>query len=164
MLEHVAPVRGTPKTRRFGMAREKSDLITHGRRLNDLGLALVESVHEAGGDDENARRVFKNKALCRQLGFLVMGKLAIFSIWRTVKLHTGLKTAEDFRIALRKKGCLDSEWANKLVSISELQAVNFNLLNQLDFGTAGEETELKLVKVSVAELGFKRGAKRVDIY
>jgi len=151
MLEHVAPVRGTPKTRRFGMAREKSDLITHGRRLNDLGLALVESVHEAGGDDENARRVFKNKALCRQLGFLVMGKLAIFSIWRTVKLHTGLKTAEDFRIALRKKGCLDSEWAN-------------NLLNQLDFGTAGEETELKLVKVSVAELGFKRGAKRVDIY
>lgn len=58
------------------MAR-KSDLLTHGRRLNDLALALVESVHEAGGDDDDARRVFGDELLKKQLGLLVMGKLKL---------------------------------------------------------------------------------------
>ncbi len=58
------------------MAR-KSDLLTHGRRLNDLALALVESVHEAGGDDDDARRVFGDELLKKRLGLLVMGKLKL---------------------------------------------------------------------------------------
>lgn len=58
------------------MAR-KSDLLTHGRRLNDLALALVESVHEAGGDDDDARRVFGDELLKKRLGLLVMGRLKL---------------------------------------------------------------------------------------
>jgi|GEM_PF-3976655 len=55
----------------------KSDLLTHGRRLNDLGSALVESVYEAGGDDNDARRVFSDEWLWKQLGLLVMYKLKL---------------------------------------------------------------------------------------
>lgn len=59
------------------MARTGSELITHGRRLNDLALALVESVHQAGGDDSDARRVFSDRAIRKQLGQLVMKKLVV---------------------------------------------------------------------------------------
>jgi len=59
------------------MARTQSDLITHGRRLNDLGVALVESIERAGGNDEDARRVFKDGLIMRRLGLLVMGKLKL---------------------------------------------------------------------------------------
>lgn len=60
------------------MARtEKSLLITHGRALNDLGVALVEAVEKAGGTDEDARRVFKDEILKKRIGLLVMGKLKL---------------------------------------------------------------------------------------
>jgi hypothetical protein len=66
------------RQRRCQMARnEKSLLITYGRALTDLGVALVEAVEQAGGTDEDARRVFKNENLKKQLGLLVMGKLKL---------------------------------------------------------------------------------------
>lgn len=60
------------------MARtEKSLLITHGRALTDLGVALVEAVEQAGGTDEDARRIFKDEILKQRIGLLVMGKLKL---------------------------------------------------------------------------------------
>ena len=74
-----------------------------------------------------------------------------FNIWRTIKLGTGLKTADDFRKALKDNGLNISEWAN-------------NTLRKPAFTVASEETEVDLVKVTVAELGFKDGARRDQIY
>lgn len=60
------------------MARtEKSLFITYGRALNDLGVALVEAVEQAGGTDEDTRRVFKDEILKKQIGLLIMGKLKL---------------------------------------------------------------------------------------
>jgi len=74
-----------------------------------------------------------------------------FSVWRTLKLGTGLKTANDFRGALNSQGCKISDWAG-------------DILGQPAFTASDIETEVDLVNVSVAELGFKKGATRADIY
>ena len=74
-----------------------------------------------------------------------------FKTWRTLKLGTGLKTADDFRKALKDANCSIGEWGN-------------DILGKPAFTVAAEETEVELVNVSVAELGFKNGATRADIY
>jgi hypothetical protein len=73
-------------------------------------------------------------------------------VWMTVKLGTpGLKTADDFRKALIKAGWDIDPSANYI-------------LGQPAFTVSNEEKELELVEVSAAELGFKNGATRADIY
>ncbi|MFH0857601.1 MAG: hypothetical protein V1848_02530 [Candidatus Magasanikbacteria bacterium] len=63
------------RQRRCQMARtEKSLLITHGRALTDLGVAVVEAVEQAGGTDVDARRIFEDKILRQRIGLLVMEK------------------------------------------------------------------------------------------
>jgi len=74
-----------------------------------------------------------------------------FPVWKTIKLGTGLKTADDFREALKDGGFRIGDWAN-------------DILGKPAFKAAVEETEIDLVVVSVAELGFKKGATREDIY
>ena len=74
-----------------------------------------------------------------------------FNIWKTVKLGTGLKIADDFRKALKDNGFSVSNWAN-------------DILEKPAFTVATEGTEVDLVKVTVAELGFKKGARRDQIY
>jgi len=152
-LSHTAIVRGTPATVGGAkMARKKSRLITHGRQLNDLGLAFVESVYEAGGNDEDARRIFKNDLLRKQLGRLVMGKLKfeVFPIWKTIRLGTGLKTAEDFLTALKRGGYgIQSDWMK-------------GVLSGPSFTIASEKVKIKLVKVTVSELGFLKGGVKIS--
>jgi hypothetical protein len=74
-----------------------------------------------------------------------------FPTWKTIKLGTGPKTADDFRRALKAGGNRISDWAN-------------DILGKRAFTAADEETEVDLVVLSVAELGFKDGAARKDIY
>lgn len=74
-----------------------------------------------------------------------------FPVWKTIKLGTGLKTADDFRKAPEDKGFGISEWAK-------------DILGKPAFKAAAKETEVDLVKVTVAELGFKNGARRGQIY
>ena len=75
----------------------------------------------------------------------------IFPIWKTIKLGTGLKTADDFRQVLKKAGCKIGNWGN-------------DILGKSVFTASETEIEVDLVNVSVAELGFKDGATRRDIY
>ena len=75
----------------------------------------------------------------------------IFPVWKTIKLGTGLKTADDFRQALKASGFEIGNWANEI-------------LGKPAFTAAAKETEVELVRVSVAERGFKNGATRKDIY
>ena len=74
-----------------------------------------------------------------------------FLVWKTIKLGTGLKTANDFRKALKDNGFKLSNWAD-------------DILRKPSFAAATEETEVDLVKTTVAELGFKSGARRGQIY
>ena len=74
-----------------------------------------------------------------------------FKVWKTIKLGTGLKAADGFRQALKEGGFKIGDGAN-------------DILGQPAFTAAAEETEIDLVKVSVAELGFKDGAHRKDVY
>ena len=72
-------------------------------------------------------------------------------VFKTIKLGIGLKSADDFRGALKDGGFRISNWAN-------------DVLGMHAFTAASQETEVDLVVVSVAELGFKDGATRDDIY
>jgi len=74
-----------------------------------------------------------------------------FKIWKTIKLSTGLKTAKDFRKVLKKNGNRIGGWGD-------------DILGQSAFTVSDTEKDVDLVKVSVAELGFKDGATRKDIY
>ena len=74
-----------------------------------------------------------------------------FRVFKTIKLGTGLKTADDFSRALNENGCKVGEWAK-------------DILGKPEFTAALKETEIDLVAILVAELGFKQGATRQDIY
>ncbi|MDO8429894.1 MAG: hypothetical protein Q7S73_00830 [bacterium] len=74
-----------------------------------------------------------------------------FPTCKSIKLGTGLKTADDFRRALKAGGYQIGRWAN-------------DILGQPVFKAAQKETEVELVKVSVVELGFRNGATWQEIY
>ena len=74
-----------------------------------------------------------------------------FEIWKTVKIGTGLENGEDFRRALNE----GNYWFN-------LEA--WKMLEDPAFKVAAEETELALVKVTPAKLGFKKGGQRDRMY
>jgi len=74
----------------------------------------------------------------------------VWKTWRTVKLGTGLKIANDFRKAIKQSGMEISEWGN-------------DLLGKSAFTVSSEEVEVELINVSVAELGFKYKATYKDI-
>ena len=74
-----------------------------------------------------------------------------FKVFKTIKLGTGLKTADDFRKALKGNSCVVSDWAN-------------DILGKSVFTAAFEEIEVDLVKATVRELGFKSSARRDQIY
>lgn len=71
-------------------------------------------------------------------------------IWKTIKLGT-FKTVYDVRQALEKNGYEVTKGAN-------------DILGNPAFTVATEETEVNLVKVSVAGLGFNGGARISKIY
>jgi hypothetical protein len=75
----------------------------------------------------------------------------VWKTWKKIKLGTGLKDADDFRKALKEADCNISDCGN-------------DILGKPAFMVAPKETEIELVVVSVAELGFKDGATRADIY
>ena len=74
-----------------------------------------------------------------------------FMTWKTIKLGTGIKTADDFRRAFKATGCRIGNLAS-------------DILDKPAFTASDTEMELDLFNVSVAELGFKDGATRRDIY
>jgi hypothetical protein len=92
-----------------------------------------------------------NRTDFRHLGRLAPEDFKLTPTFRTIKLGTGLKTADDFRGALKKNGNRIGDWAN-------------DILGKPAFTVASEETEVELVVLTVEELGFKDGATRKDIY
>ncbi len=75
----------------------------------------------------------------------------MFKTWKIIKLGTGLKTADDFRKKVMEAGMKIGYLANKILSNPVLTV-------------AESVTEVELVVVSVAELGFRDGATQKDVY
>ncbi|MBI2062919.1 MAG: hypothetical protein HYT61_01610 [Candidatus Yanofskybacteria bacterium] len=76
-----------------------------------------------------------------------------FQTWKTIRLGTGLYTAGDFRKALANKGFVIGHWSDDAIEKPAFAA-----------SISREKKEVELVKVTAAELGFKTGATRGDIY
>jgi len=71
--------------------------------------------------------------------------------WRIIKLGTGLKTAADFRKALKEADCRTNSSVDMIIA-------------QPGFQVSSEKKDVELVVVSVAELGFKKAATLSKIY
>ncbi len=98
------------------------------------------------------------KALQKLLSGLVPpvnGSATEFKIWKTLKLRTGID-ADGYRKTIKGK-----KVGSKKMDIGDYAN---DILGKPAFAVVTEETELDLVVVSVAELGFKNGAKLKDIY
>lgn len=72
-----------------------------------------------------------------------------FPVWKTVKLGT-FKGVKSLKQALKENGFQIGNWAS-------------DILNQRAFKLAKKETEVNLVVLSVAELGFPKGATYGEI-
>jgi len=126
-------------------------------QLAELASAIIRQLTHIEGLGEVAQGWIENgAALKKALGEALVPAEALVPIqvwktWKTIKLGTGLKTAEDFRKALKAIGCKIGDWAN-------------DILGKSAFSAASKEAELELVRVSVKELGFKKGATRQEIY
>lgn len=72
-----------------------------------------------------------------------------FPLWKTITIGTHLKTADDFHVAIKKTGMFISSWGSDILLRCTLSS---------------EKTEVALVVVSNADLGFKDGANLEDTY
>ena len=72
-------------------------------------------------------------------------------VWKTIKLGTGLRTADDFKHALREGGFKFSLWSE-------------DIFNKSAFTVAVKALEAGLVVVSGSDLGFNDRVTRAEIY
>jgi len=71
--------------------------------------------------------------------------------WKTIRLGTGLKTADDFVQAIKAAGGKVGDYAR-------------DILGKPAFTASNQPTEIDLIIVTVSELGFPKGATRKEIY
>ncbi|MEK7149603.1 MAG: hypothetical protein AAB757_01345 [Patescibacteria group bacterium] len=119
--------------------------------------ALFAAIKKKGGLDEDFYRLAtpEGENLIEKIADIIVqtGRKAkcVFPVWKTIKLGTDLKLADDFRKALKANGHRIDDWGN-------------DILGKPAFTTADKETEIDLAVVSNAELGFKEGACVKDTY
>jgi len=112
-------------------------------KYGELTLGQMEVIVNKLGGMDGVKRFLSGE-------LLVSAPTKVWKTWRTIKLGTGLKTADDFRKAIKQAGMKIGDWGN-------------DILGKPAFTVANEETEVELINVSVAELGFKDGATYKDI-
>jgi hypothetical protein len=113
-------------------------------KYNDITLGQIEAVFNKLGGVDGVQKFLSGELIVKSAEHKC-------PVWKTIKLGTGLKTADDFRKAIKECGMKISSWAS-------------DILGKPVFTVAVKETELDLAVASVAELGFKNGATREQIY
>ena len=113
-------------------------------KYGELNLGQIEAIVNKLGGMDGVHRFLSGE-------MMVKARECDFPVWKTIKLGTGLKTADDFRNALKAGSYIIGDLAN-------------DILGKPSFKAATKETEVDLVKVIVAELGFEQGARRDQIY
>ncbi len=101
------------------------------------GISVEAILNRLGGVD-GAQRFLRDEVE-------IVTKSVNFPTFRTIKIGT-LPNVKAIRKAITNAGSLISDWADDMMSKKE-------------FTVAKKETEVELVVASVAELGFKDGAK-----
>ena len=132
----------------------KSNIVSAAGLLTGIFTRMMAEVEKKGGGEEDVHRLTTPEAdsIWPQIAeVIVSGLQKIFKVWRTIKLGTGLKTSDDFRKSIKANGMNVGDRAS-------------DILEKPDFTSAVGETEVDLVKVTVAGLGFKQGARRDQIY
>ena len=137
------------------MSKTKSDIMNVAGLLMNIIIGIVKAVYSKGGTDDHIRRLAgeEGKGLLEKIADLIVSDETeqAFKVWQTIKLGTGLKTSDDFRKSLKANGMNVGDRAS-------------DILEKPDFTSAVGETEVDLVRVTVAGLGFKQGARRDQIY
>ena len=113
-------------------------------KYGNVTMGQVEAVINKLGGEDGMKRFLSGELVVKEIE-------RKFNVWKTINLGTGLKTTDDFRKALKGRGFNIGNWAD-------------DILGKPAFTAAAEATEVDLVKVTVAELGFKKGARRDQIY
>jgi len=113
-------------------------------KYDELTAGQIEAIVNKLGGMEGVQRLLSGE-------LIVSEPTRVWKTWRTLKLGTGLKTADDFRSALKEADGNIGDCGN-------------DILGKLAFAVSPEEKEVGLIVVSVAEIGFEGGATRVDIY
>jgi len=113
-------------------------------KYGEVTLGQMEAIVNKLGGMDGVRRFLSGDTI-------VTVAERVFPAWKTITLGTSLRTADEFRGALKSNGFHIGDWGN-------------DILDKPAFTTAPKETEVDLVVVSVAELGFKNGATRLEIY
>ena len=113
-------------------------------KYNNWTLGQVEAVFNKLGGDDGVRRFLAGELVAKPV-------VRNWSAWKTIKLGTGIKDANDFRLAIKNAEMRINDWANDIIGKPE-------------FTVIARETEVDLVKVTVGDLGFKDGARRDQIY
>ena len=113
-------------------------------KYNNWTLGQVEAVFNKLGGDDGVRRFLAGELVAKPV-------VRNWSAWKTIKLGTGFKNADDFRKTIKDCGMRIGDWANDIIGKPE-------------FTVIARETEVDLVKVTVGDLGFKDGARRDQIY
>ncbi|MFZ2303816.1 MAG: hypothetical protein WAV98_03465 [Minisyncoccia bacterium] len=116
--------------------------------MKDVKGVLVDLLEKLVGDDFETWLKEIKKFLRKEPCWVATSP---FPIWKTIRLGTGLKTADDFRAAIEDAG----------MSIDDL---GNDILGKPAFTVSSEEVEINLVVVSNIDLGFKEGAKLEDTY
>jgi len=112
-------------------------------KYGNVTMGQVEAVINKLGGEDGMKRFLSGELVVKEIE-------RKFNVWKTINLGTG-KNADDFRKVLKDRGFNIGNWAN-------------DILGKPAFTAATEATEIDLVKVTVAELGFKEGARRDQIY
>lgn len=113
-------------------------------KYGELTLGQVEALVNKLGGMEGVQRFLSGE-------LFVSATARVWKTWKTIKLGTGFQTADDFRKEVKSAGM-------------KIQRLVNDILDKHAFTVATCKTEVELVVASVAELGFKNGATRKDIY
>jgi hypothetical protein len=76
-----------------------------------------------------------------------VGVAPVFNIWRNIEVGTGLKTADDFRNALKQSGCRTSDFASSMFDDPKFTV------------SVAIKQNVKLCSATVAELEFEEATR-----
>ncbi len=123
-------------------------IFTDSQTPSDQAQALIDSGLLADLRDADVSKI--DRIAFRELLGLPPLTADGFPIWKTIKLGTGLKTADEFRKALTDGGFKIGEWSN-------------DILDQPAFSVALSLTDVELVNVSPRELGLRKSSTFKEI-
>lgn len=117
--------------------------------------SVKKSEEEAHQMNDELNGIEKRAAEIKGKPENISEKKELFKVWRTIKLGTGLKTAEDFKKALKKAGREVSSGARELLEEVE---------KEISEGSSYEERDVDLIERTPAELGLLNGGTLEQIY